>query len=453
MAEPFSHIRARIEEIDRRILQLLKSRMVVVDEIAELKLERAVPLRDQPREERVLSRVRALAVEEGIDPHAVEQLYRAIMEMSISRQQSYLDSRDNAPLRVSYQGVEGSYSHLTSQRRYRDRPSGPLLIGCATFREAAEKLRLGEVDLSLLPIENTTAGSINETYDLLAEGGMFIVGEEVSEIRHCLLGLEGATVESLRRVRSHPQALRQCSRFFDDHPWIESVPEFDTAGAARKIKEEADPSSAAIAGTHVGEQVGLSVLATGIQNQSGNFTRFVELAREARSTEDGPQFKTSLLLRLHHQVGQLGHVVEEFAKRGLNLTKLESRTSPGPISSMSMFLPTHKPSRWWPRSIRFDRVGWKYASWVPIPSLPKRGLPSKKRPFIAAEIPADRSAVCHSCSTSPSPMATSTGPFLPPLLQPGLTFPKPCFKRLGSGRFGCRLASSCPNVAYPSTNR
>ena len=119
----------------------------------------------------------------------------------------------HGPLRVAYQGVEGSYSHLTAQRRYAGTPEGVLLEGHETFRAAARAVREGTADVALLPIENTTAGSINETYDLLAEGGLTITAEEVSRIEHSLVALPGARIEDLRTVLSHPQALHQCENF------------------------------------------------------------------------------------------------------------------------------------------------------------------------------------------------------------------------------------------------
>ncbi|HEV8629037.1 MAG TPA: prephenate dehydratase, partial [Thermoanaerobaculia bacterium] len=231
-------------------------------------------------------------------------------------------------LRVAYQGVEGSYSHLTAQRRYAGLSEGVLLEGFETFREAAAAVRDGTSDRALLPIENTTAGSINETYDLLADGGLTITAEAVSRIEHCLLGLPGATVEELRLVLSHPQGLLQCQDFLRSVPWIRSQQEFDTAGAARKVRERNDPTVAAIAGESAARVYGLEVLRHGIQSQAGNYTRFVELAREpVRFAPDVPA-KTSLLLSVPHTPGALAEVLGVFARRGVNLAKLESRPVP-----------------------------------------------------------------------------------------------------------------------------
>lgn len=321
-------LRDRIEAIDREILDALRRRMEVVDGVVEAKLDAASPLRDPPREERVLARVREQAVDLGLDPHEVERLYRGLMEMSIARQEDRIRERPTAPLRVAYQGVEGSYSHLAARARYGGREGGVVLTGFPTFRRAVESVLGGGSDLALLPIENTTAGSINETYDLLAEGDLTITGEVVSRIEHCLLALPGATLEGLREVVSHPQALAQCERFLRSWPRLEARAEYDTAGAARKVAEGGDRSVAAIASATTAAALGLEILARGIQSAAGNFTRFVEVSPRPASCPPDAPCKTSLLVELAHQPGALQRVLACFARRGIDLTKIESRPVP-----------------------------------------------------------------------------------------------------------------------------
>ncbi len=318
-------VREEIEEIDRQLLALLKTRMLKVEQIARGKLQDAFPFRDPGREEQVLQRVRHLAVEGGLDAHAVEKLYRQILEMSIAHQRAHIQKLETIPLRVAYQGVEGSYSHLTSQRRYGGRAGGVLLSGYATIRQAVSALRAGEADVALLPIENSMAGSINETYDALAEGGLSIHAEEISRVEHCLLALPGAPIEGLRRVISHPQALAQCETFLSTIPWAQPQAEFDTAGSAFKVKEQGDPSVAAIASESAARLFGLSVLRKGIEMQSGNATRFVEVALESGPAPTNLPCKTSIVLTLDHSAGALGQVLTEFGRRGLQLAKIESR--------------------------------------------------------------------------------------------------------------------------------
>ena len=321
-------LREAIGEVDREILAQLRRRMTLVEEVVGAKLESAYPFRDEPREEQILQRVRHAAVEQGLDAREVERLYRVILEMSVSHQRAHVRSMGTAPLRVTYQGVEGSYSHLTAQRRYAGIPGGVLLEGHETFRGAAEAVRSGASDRALLPIENTTAGSINETYDLLAEGGLTITAEAVSRIEHCLLGLPGAPLEGIHTVLSHPQALAQCLDFLRALPRAKAQVEFDTAGSARKVRERNDPGVAAIASESAARLLGLEILRRGIQSQEGNFTRFVELARDPEPVPAGMPAKTSLLLALSHQPGALASLLGVFAGRKVNVTKLESRPVP-----------------------------------------------------------------------------------------------------------------------------
>ncbi len=318
-------LREAVEGVDREILASLKKRMELVDEIARAKLSSAAPFRDRKREEQVIDRIRQLATQLGLDAHEIERLYRDIMEMSIGRQQAFVRSLEGVPLRVAYQGVEGSFSHLTAQRHYTGRKHGVLLNGHDTFRGAVDAVREGSADFALLPIENTTAGSVHETYDLLAEGGVTITTEVVSQVEHCLLALPGAKLEEIRTVISHPQALAQCEVFLRSLPGAAARPEFDTAGSARKVRESNDPTLAAIASESAARLYGLDVLARGIQTQEGNYTRFVEVAREATPCPPDAACKTSLLLSLAHKPGALGEVLARFGGRGLNLTRIESR--------------------------------------------------------------------------------------------------------------------------------
>ena len=327
--ENLAALRNAIEALDRKLLGLLAERMRYSDAVASAKLAAASPFRDPLREDEVLQRVRHAAAEMGLDPHESERLYRVIMEMSVARQQAFVHDLASAPLRVAYQGVEGAYSHLAAQRRYAGRDGGALLTGYDTFRGAAEAVRDGSVDVALLPVENTTAGSVPETYDLVAELGLRLNAEVVSRVEHCLLVLPGTHLEHVRTVISHPQALAQCETFLRALPNVQTRTEFDTAGAARRVRDGGDRSVAAIASESAARVYGLEVLERGIQSQAGNFTRFVEIAREARPCPPDAPCRTTLLLTLAHQPGALGQVLVRFGERGVNLSRIESRPVPG----------------------------------------------------------------------------------------------------------------------------
>lgn len=321
-------LRDRIDHVDRQIIALLAERLKIVEEVAFAKLDSASPFRDREREERLLLRLREHAIEAGVDPHQIERLYRVVMDMSVAHQEQTVRNRPDAPLRISYQGVEGSYSHLTAQRRYGGRTGGALLTGHDSFRAAADTVIHGTADLALLPIENTTAGSINETYDLLADGKLHITGEVVSSIEHCLLALPGVKLDDLRVVISHPQALAQCTAFFAAHPYLTATPELDTAGAARRVSQSGDRTLGAIASTAAAKTYGLAIVAQGVQTSAGNATRFVEVGLRPAPVAEDAVAKTSLLLALTDRPGALGEVLMRFAAHGLSLTKIESRPIP-----------------------------------------------------------------------------------------------------------------------------
>jgi chorismate mutase/prephenate dehydratase len=323
-----STLRDRIDAVDRQIIALIAERLRIVEDVAVAKLEAASPFRDREREERLLLQLREHATDAGLDPHQIERLYRVVMDMSVAHQEATVRNRPDAPLRIAYQGVEGSYSHLAAQRRYGARPGGALLAGHDTFRAAADAVIHGTADLALLPIENTTAGSINETYDLLADGSLTITGEVVSAIEHCLLALPGVTLAELRVVISHPQALAQCHAFFARHSELVARPEVDTAGSARRVADAGDRTLGAIASASAATRYGLAIVARGIQSAVGNATRFVEVGLRPAPVADDAPAKTSLVLALADRPGALGEVLMRFAARGLSLTKLESRPIP-----------------------------------------------------------------------------------------------------------------------------
>ncbi|MBX3155536.1 MAG: chorismate mutase [Deltaproteobacteria bacterium] len=321
-------LRDRIEAVDRQIIALVAERLRIVEGVAEAKLASASPFRDREREEALIGRLRAIAVAQGADPHQIERMYRIVMDMSVARQEQAVRERADVPLRVAYQGVEGSYSHLAAQRRYAGRAGGALLAGHDSFRAAADAVSAGAADLALLPIENTTAGSINEVYDLLAPGTLHITGEVISAIEHCLLALPGVRLDELRVVISHPQALAQCHDFFARHAHLVARPEIDTAGSARRVAAVGDRTLAAIASSAAAAAYGLEILARGIQSSAGNATRFVEIAPRPAPLADGVAAKTSLVLALADRPGALGEVLVRLAARNLSLTKLESRPIP-----------------------------------------------------------------------------------------------------------------------------
>jgi prephenate dehydratase len=219
---------------------------------------------------------------------------------------------------IGYQGEPGAYSEQAVRALFPDAEAIPI----RTLRRVFEAVESGELEHGLVPLENSLAGSINETYDLLSAGKAFMVGEVVVPIDHALLALPGTRTEDVRRVCSHPQALAQCEEFLAMLD-TELVPVYDTAGAAKRIAEEGRGGEAAVASENAASIYGLEVLARHIQTSSQNQTRFAAIAPKLEPL--APANKTSLLLEIKHEPGSLFRCLKAFAERDLNLSKLESR--------------------------------------------------------------------------------------------------------------------------------
>lgn len=221
--------------------------------------------------------------------------------------------------RIAFQGTEGAYSEEASLKTF----PGSTAIGLPTFHQVFSAVSNGEFEFGVVPVENTTAGIINQTYDLLLETDLHVVGEIVLKVEHCLLAPPGTRMEDLQRVISHPQGLAQCDGFIARYK-LEAEPVYDTAGAARELAEHPRPGLAAIASRRAAERYGLQILAEGIQDFSGNYTRFFVLSREDLPRREGP-YKTSVVFTTRHRPGELLAALQAFADQGINLTKLESR--------------------------------------------------------------------------------------------------------------------------------
>jgi len=223
---------------------------------------------------------------------------------------------------VAYQGEVGAFSEEGAVALFPDAEHRPL----PSIRKVFEAVEVGRAGWGLVPMDNSQAGSINETYDLFLRHGLHLVGETVVRVDHCLLALPGSTIDGLREVISHPQAIAQCEEFLNALE-IDVRAEYNTAGAAKRITEERLDRTAAIASRRAAELYGLEVLAERIQTYPDNSTRFGALSRSPESL--GEPAKSSLVFGVGHVSGSLYRCLGAFAERHLNLTKLESRPRPG----------------------------------------------------------------------------------------------------------------------------
>lgn len=224
--------------------------------------------------------------------------------------------------RVAFQGVPGAFSE---EAAYAFAPESQA-VGYPSFEEAFDATVRGDCDFACLPVENSLAGSINQTYDLLTDSVLTVVAERVVRVHHNLLVRPGTRLEDVKRVYSHPQALQQCQRFIRQHG-MQAVAEYDTAGAAKLLAENggSQTGSAAIASRRAAEAYGLDIVAERIEDLDFNFTRFFVLGHEERPQQPGRDHKTSLLLATHHRPGELVACLQVFPEHGINMTKLESR--------------------------------------------------------------------------------------------------------------------------------
>lgn len=332
--ESLDDIRKMIDDLDETIVKALGDRQKIVQKVISGKLERADEIRDQAREEELLARIRQKAPDAGMDPYFLEQLFREIIQYSVRYQTHALidhqnDKSQEETIRVSYQGTDGAFSHQAAIRHFKQRYKNVECIGYTRFEEAADAIERGDVDVSILPIENTTAGSINDTYDLLNEKNLFVTGEEVLHINHCLMAPEDVQIGNVRRILSHPQAIAQCSRFLTSLPRCHVESYFDTAMAARKVRDDADLSQAAIASSYAAEIYGLHILKSNLANQTENYTRFVIVGKEALKCDPQLNCKTSLIFATVDEKGALLKCLNLLGDNGINMTKLESRPRMG----------------------------------------------------------------------------------------------------------------------------
>jgi prephenate dehydratase len=223
-------------------------------------------------------------------------------------------------LKIAFQGVRGAYSEDACYAYFGKEVDAMPFPSFSEVFEAAEK---DAVSYAVVPVENSYEGSIAQVNDLLLEHDLLISGEVVLRVRHCLLALPGTSIDEIKRVYSHPQALGQCNRFLSQNPQWQLIPSYDTAGSAAIVKQNGRKEEAAIASARAAEVYGLEILKEGIESDPQNYTRFFVLQKHPKKGADAN--KPSMVFAAKNTPGALYSCLKEFAERGINLTKLESR--------------------------------------------------------------------------------------------------------------------------------
>lgn len=325
-------LRDQIDEIDSRIVELYEKRMDVCKQVAEYKISTGKRVFDRQREMEKLARVKSLTHNE-FNGRGIVELFEQIMSMSRKLQYRLLaesgsigklpfigvDALETNKARVVFQGAEGAYSQAAMLTFFGNQIQS---VHVDSFREAMSAIDEGSADFAVLPIENSTAGIVNEIYDLLQEYENYIVGEQIIEIEHCLLGVPGAELSDIKTVYAHPQALLQSAKYLAAHDW-QQIGMQNNAFAAKKVADEKDKSQAAIAGAFAAEIYGLQILQRGINDCGSNSTRFIIVTNQKIFRKDAR--KISICFEVPHESGSLYHMLSHFIYNDLNMTKIESR--------------------------------------------------------------------------------------------------------------------------------
>lgn len=324
--------RQDIDAIDNEIVKLFEKRMTLTQEVAEYKIHTGKAVLDKKREEAKLNALQEL-VTEDYNRYLVKELFTQIMSMSRKYQYSLIPSYSSD---LSFQSVPslsitkdtvvtcfgepGSYTEQAMEDFF----GQPVVCRHASvFREVMEDVRSGKAEYGVLPIENTSTGGILDTYDLLLKYDNYIIGEHVLQINQALAGLPGSTVESLKRVCSHPQGLLQCAGFFEAHEDIKPVEYLSTSASAKKVLEDGDPAQGAIASERAARFYGLKILSPQLNDEKSNSTRFIVIANQKIYLKEAN--KVSLCFELQHESGTLYNMLSHFIYNNLNMTKIESR--------------------------------------------------------------------------------------------------------------------------------
>ncbi|MCT8125438.1 UNVERIFIED_CONTAM: pheA [Trichonephila clavipes] len=326
-------IRTAISDTDQQLLGLLAKRRALALAVAEAKLSQNKPIRDQKREQELLLSLIEQGKPLGLDAQYVTRIYHVIIEDSVLQQQAKVQGQLNGEhtpaVRVAFLGGQGSYSYWATQKYFTRRAERIIELGCDSFNEIVKAVETGHADYAVLPIENTSSGSINEVYDLLQHTRLSIVGELTHPIEHCLLGLPGTDLSKVRQVCSHPQVIAQCSQFLLGLTNVKIEYCESSSAAFAKVKALQDPTIIAIGGEEGGKLYGLEVLTRELANQKQNVSRFIVVARKPVQVAKAIPAKTTFIMYTGQQPGALVEALLVLKQHGISMSKLESRPIPG----------------------------------------------------------------------------------------------------------------------------
>lgn len=312
MESKLEEARKIINEVDSQMAELFTKRMKAAEMVFDYKKEHGLPILDQKREDAVIEKNSAMIEDEVLKGYYIDYIKNL---MSISRAYQY---RMQSGLKVAYSGVEGAFAHIVAGKIF----EGSNRVPFRDFKSAYNSVCNGECDVAVLPIENSYAGEVGQTIDIIFSGNLFINGIYEFEIHQNLLGLPNATIDDIKKVTSHPQALGQC------HDYI-ALRGFDveesnnTAIAAKTVSEMNDKSLGAIASVETAKIYGLKVLEANINKSGENTTRFAVLSKVKANSSSLPN--SVLMFTVKNEAGSLANAISIIGKYGYNMTALRSR--------------------------------------------------------------------------------------------------------------------------------
>lgn len=323
-------IRQQITQIDRHLLKLLSERHRLAFDVVRSKEITQKPLRDIEREKALLLELVNFAEAENyqLDAQYVTQIFQRIIEDSVLTQQTYLQHKLNEikpQVAIAFLGMRGSYSHLASRQFVKNQSADFREISCASFDEVFAQVQKGEADYGVLPLENTTSGSINEVYDLLQHTDLTLVGELAYPIKHCLLGYHATELSQIDTIYTHSQPAQQCSQFIQSLDKVHVKYCESSSHAMQMVARLHKPNVVAIGNEEGGKLYGLEALQGDIANQPHNITRFIVVAKLPVQVSPQVQTKTLLLMTTTQQAGALVDALMVFKQHHIRMMKLESR--------------------------------------------------------------------------------------------------------------------------------
>jgi chorismate mutase/prephenate dehydratase len=328
--------RKQLDVIDAQLVELFEKRMQICGDVAEYKIQTGKPVYDGVREQQKLEAVREMA-HGGYNQDAVRELFSQMMTISRRFQYRLLAEHGQKPelraefidelpikgARVVYQGVEGAYGHGATLQYFGNDVDA---YHVASFEDVMKEIQAGNADFGVLPIENSSAGAINDNYDLLIKYENYIAAEVLLPVSHALLAGQDTELSDIRTVYSHPQALMQCSNYLNEQGW-QQISLANTAVAAKKVIEDGDKTQVAVASEIAGRLYGLKALKTSIQNNQGNTTRFMVVSKKPVYRKNAE--KISLCFELPHRYGTLYNVLGNLVFNHVNMLMILSRPIAG----------------------------------------------------------------------------------------------------------------------------